>query len=335
MRRLEPDPEFESHVRHTLGFLFVEHEAKLVSNQRLPGTGNAQLFIRVLNMDLRIIQKEGSLSVLASPGHSSSSWQSIESLLMAIDPNGKFPPPPVYGSLTELSRLLEPRLLSLNDALSTERFASTVQDARQSRIKGMIALTPRTPVRISPAKRVLIGAVRGIARTIRFLTPTSKDRYSKFLPIGSDDELEEKVRQEFDTLFKRFGAHITSNGRLRIMDFAYVTFDAGNLRVRASRDRGSVDVSIAPIHSVRDWHSLGVALLAIQEDCGSPKSVPSSILRGAGRRLETEFVRLNEAFSEPQYPVIRERIRELSENLKEEWLEEFNKKANSYRATVS
>ena len=143
MSHLEPDPQFESHVRHSLGFLFVEHEAKLVSNERLPGTGNAQIFIRVLNMDLRIIQKEGSLSVLASPGHSASSWQSIESLLMAIDPNGKFPPPPVYGSLTELSRLLEPRLLRFNDDRSTERFASTLQDARQSRIKGMIALTPR------------------------------------------------------------------------------------------------------------------------------------------------------------------------------------------------
>jgi hypothetical protein len=39
-----------------------------------------------------------------------------------------------------------------------------------------------------------------------------------------------------------------------------------------------------------------------------------SILRGAEPRLEVQFVKLNEAFSETQFPVTHERIRGLEKN---------------------
>ena len=335
MGHSKSDPELESQVRAALSFLFVEHGAQVVSNKRLPGTGNSQIFMRVLNFDLRIIQNEGSLSVLAAPDHTPNGWQPIESLLKAIEPNGNFPPPPVYGSLTELGSLLQPRLMGLNHSLSRERFATTVQEARQARTKELIALTPRTPVPTSSAMRVAVGAVREIAQVVRFLNPTAKDRYDKFLPIGADKQFEELVRHEFNTVFRRFGAHINSSGRFRIMDFAFVTFAAGNLRVRAVRDRGCLEISVAPIHSPRNWHSLGTALLALEGHRELSQSVPSSDLRGAGRLLEAGFVRLNEAFSESRYPVIDERIREYSEGLKQTWVQDFNQKHRFYRATIS
>jgi len=325
----------ESQVRLALNFLFVEHGALVVSNERLPGTGNSQMFVRVLDFYVRIIQKDGGLTVLAAPHHTRNGWHPIESLLKAIEPKVNFPPQPVYGSLVELGRLLEPRVLRLNEALSPAHFASTIQDSRESGAKELIALVPRTPIQMSLSRRLLIGMIRGIGQAIRFAIPAPKDKYAKLLPVDSDKELEEAVRQEFDTFFGRFGAHISSNGRLPIMDFAYVTFDVDNLRVRAYRDRGPVEVSVAPVRCVRDWNRLGIALLALKGGDEIPTSVPSSALRGAGRLLEAAFPELNEAFSDSQYAAIRERMRGIDESLKQRWLEEFNRTNSSYRATVS
>jgi hypothetical protein len=184
-------------------------------------------------------------------------------------------------------------------------------------------------------KRLLIGAIGGIVRVMRFLIPRSKDSYAKTMPVGSDTELEENVRREFGFLFKQYGARVSSNGRLRIMDFACVTVDADNLRVRAARDRGFVEISIAPVHAVRYLQSLGEALLAIQQGTEKPKSLPSSLLRGAGPRLEADYVKLNKAFSETQFPVTRERIREIRESLEKAWIEDWNREPNRYRASRS
>jgi len=208
MRDPEPDHQLESLARMALKFHFINHGAEVVSNECLPGMGNSQIFIRVLDIEFRIIQSGGSFSVLAAPCHARESWQSVESLLVAIDQDHSLPPPPVYGSLADLGGLLESRLLLLNAALSRERFASTVQAARQSKMRDLIALKPSVAIQPSTARRV------------------------------------------------------------------------------------------------------------------------------AGRLLERDFVKLNNAFSEAHYPVVRERIREISETLKQKWIEEFNQKSKSYKATV-
>jgi hypothetical protein len=333
IRRGDPDPDLESLVRQTLSFLFTDHGAQLVSSEKLPGIGNGQAFVRVNDVVIRIIQKEGSINVLAAPRHKPNDWQSIEFLLMAADPAGKFPPPPVYGSLPELSSLLKPRLSLLVEALSPDRFGLTIENSRQSARKGLIAIGPRPPIPIPIGKRVLIGAAGGIVRAVRFLIPRPKDGYAKSLPVGGDPELEGNVRREFDFLFEKCKARISSNGRLGIMDFASVTVDVGNLRIRAARDRGSVGVSIAPIFAVRYWQSLGEALVAVQPSPELPKSPPSSNFRGAGRELETNFVSLNNAFSEKQFAVTRERIREIRGQLEKTWIEDWNRNPNRLRAT--
>jgi hypothetical protein len=197
----------------------------------------------------------------------------------------------------------------------------------------LIALNPRVAVQPSITRQVVETVLGEIAKALRFLIPKSKDTRAKFLPVGSDSELEQQVRQEFGSLFRTFGAQINSNGRLRIMDFAAVTFDVGNLRVRATRDRGSVFVSIAPIYATREWHDLGVVLQAIENE-SMAQATPSSTLRGAGRLLEVEFVKLNDAFSEAKYPATRKRIRETGETLKQKWIEDFNRKSKLYHATT-
>jgi hypothetical protein len=335
MRHSEPDAELESLVRHALPFLFADHGNQVVSSEQLPGIGNGQIFIRVRDMTLRVIQKEGSITVLIAPCHRPTSWQTIELILMAADPNAKFPPRPVFGSLTELSSLLESRLAQLSSALSPERFAVTIQNSQQAGRKGHIILESRAPSHVPAGRRLLAEMVSGIARIIRLLIPQSRDAYARTMPVGSDAELEESVRRELGFLFKQHGAKISSNGRLRIMDFAYVTIDVGNLRLRAARDRGSIEISIAPVHAVRYWQSLGEALLAVHQEGELPKAVPSSILRGAGARLEPVLARLDEAFSEAQYPATRERIREIRESFEEAWVNDWNRRPNRYHATRS
>lgn len=335
MRHLEPDPQLESIARTSLRFLFVDHGAQVFSNELLPGIGNSQVFIRVLDMEFRIIQSGGSLAVFVAPCHARDNWQRVESILIAIDEEHNLPPSPVYGSLADLGGLLEPQLTRLNDALSRERFASTVETARRSKMRDLIALKPSATVQPSTTRRYVAAVIQGIAKAVQFLTPRPKDSHAKFLPIGSDDILEQQVRQEFDSLFRHFGAQINSNGRLAIMDFATVTFDVGTMRVSASRDRGSVSISLAPIHFARDSHSLGVVVQALSEDEGAAQIPFSSNLRGAGKLIETHFVKLNDAFSDAKYPMIRKRIIGISEALKQKWMEEFNQKSRNYKATMA
>jgi hypothetical protein len=332
MRHPEPDPKLADRVRADLRPLF-DNGAQLLFSKRLPGVGNSHAILRVLEIELWITESGGSISVLASPSPAGDSWNAVEFLLRAIEPEGTLPPNPVYGSLAELGRLLESRLQRLNDALTPEHFAATVQAARQATMQRMIALKPRAAVR-PPRRGIGPSLIGGIVKLIRVLTPKPKNRRTKFLPIGSDVELERQVRDEFEAAFRNFGAQIYSNGRVRMMDFATVTFDAGNLRIRASRDRGSIDVSVAPLHAVRIWHGLGIALRTLQEDRKNVQAIPSSMLNGAGSLLEKEFLNLSEAFSEANFPAVQKRMSEIEDGAKQSWIEEFNRKSKVYQATT-
>ena len=88
MRHREPDPELEFLVRQALHFLFAAHGAQVVCSEKLPGIGNGQIFVRVGDMTIRVIQKDGSIIVLAAPCHTPNGWQAIELLLIASDTNG-------------------------------------------------------------------------------------------------------------------------------------------------------------------------------------------------------------------------------------------------------
>jgi len=332
MRRPEPDAELENRVRADLRQVF-EMGAQVVFSERLPGVGNSHAILRVLEIELWIIQSGGSISVLASPSCARNSWNTVEFLLKAIEPEHTLPADPVYGSLADLGRLLESRVQRLNDALSRERLASTVQAARQVKMEGMIALEPRAAV-VAPSGRVASSLIGGIVKLIGLLIPKPKNSRNKFLPIGCDIDLERQVREEFEVVFRNIGSQISSNGRMRMMDFATVTFDAGNLRVRASRDRGSIGVSVAPLHAVRYWHGLGVALHALGEDRENVQSIPSSMLGGAGGLLERDFLKLSDAFSEASFPAVQERISEIEDRAKRDWMEGFNRKSRHYPATT-
>ena len=95
-------------------------------------------------------------------------------------------------------------------------------------------------------------------------------------------------------------------------------------RLAAARDRGSIAVSIAPVHAVTYWYGLSEAILAVQQDRELPESVRPSTLRGAGRRLEAEFLKLNEAFSPSQFAGTRDKLAEIREAVHKAWIERWN-----------
>lgn len=332
MRHLESDLELADRVRVALRPLF-DYGAELLFSERLLGEGNSHAALKVREIKLWIIESGGGLSVLVSPSFATDSWNRIEFLLRATEHS--LPADPVYGSLADLGILLQSRIQSLEDALSRERFDSTIQAARQVAMQGMIALTPRAAVAGPPRKRFGALLIGGIVKLIRFVLPKAKNSRSKFLPVGSDIELERQVRDEFEVIFRRFGAVISSNERTRTMDFATVAFDAGNLRIRASRDRGSIGIVIAPIHAVRFSHSLGIALQALREDGLDVQPIPSSMLDGAGVLLERDFLRLNDAFSEASFPELRERMLGIEKTARENWIENFNRRSKLYHSATS
>lgn len=333
MRHSVADLELANRVRVALRPLF-DDGAEIIFSERLPGEGNSHAILKVREIKLWIIQSGGGLSVLASPSIATDSWNRIEFLLRAIEAEHSLPADPVYGSLADLGILLQSRLQSLNDALSRERFDSTIQTARQVTRKGMIALTPRAAVARPPRRRFGPLLIGGIVKLIRFVLPKPKNSHAKFLPVGSDAELERQVRDEFEVIFRKFGAVISSNERTRMMDFATVAFDAGNLRIRASRDRGSIGIAIAPVHAVRFSHSLGIALRALRDDGSDVQPIPSSMLDGAGVLLERDFPKLNDAFSEVNFPKLRERMLGIEKAARENWVEDFNRKNKLYQATT-
>ncbi|HXZ12917.1 MAG TPA: hypothetical protein VEG64_11020 [Candidatus Sulfotelmatobacter sp.] len=323
-----PSPAAEqlvSEIGKALPFLFARHGAETLSSQLLPGFGNAQVFVRVQDLTLRFLLTLGSVDVLVAPHHTPNEWHSMDMMLVGADPSAKFPRRPVFGSLAELGTLLEPRLLLLNEALSKQRLTETVERSRQILTRSLIGVSPPMPQPPSLGLRSLLGAFRVIPRVVRFLTPKSKDNWKNLLPIGSDDALEGKVRDEFRALFEKYGASVTSNGRYPTMDHAVVAFDASNLRFRVVRDRGDLDVSLAPLLAIRDWHPLGLALMVTQPGADGSNQNSSSRLRGAGSLVEREFPMLNEAYSVTRYRATCEQLRQKQKELEIAWIEEWNR----------
>ena len=78
--------------------------------------------------------------------------------------------------------------------------------------------------------------------------------------------------------------------------------DVGNFRLRASRDRGTIEISLAPLYATRGFHSLGLVLVALEQGDAIPEVVPSPILHGAGGRMAAEFANINAAFSPRAVP---------------------------------
>jgi hypothetical protein len=73
----------------------------------------------------------------------------------------------------------------------------------------------------------------------------------------------------------------------------------------------------------------------LQENEENVPSIPSSMLDGSGVLLERNFLKLNDTFSDANYPAMQRRMFEIEKALKQNWIDDFNRKGNLYRASTS
>jgi hypothetical protein len=110
------------------------------------------------------------------------------------------------------------------------------------------------------------------------------------------------IRKNVPFLFAEYGAEVVPNDREPppVLDLATVTISTDKLRFSFNRDRGSVQVAIAPAHSPHDWQDLSAILKVIE----SPEA-GSSRLTMIARALRREMPRLELALSEARFQETR------------------------------
>jgi hypothetical protein len=142
----------------------------------------------------------------------------------------------------------------------------------------------------------------------------------KFLFSRADEKLARKREEEFAAdiesclpfLFGEMGGRIVPNEGVEFpppFDYAVITIDASELRLRFTRGRDHLAVQIAPKVSPNSWHELST-ILSTLEISGIQRGSISG-LQQAGNLLLLHMTELAHAFSEGQYPNLRVRLQEV------------------------
>jgi len=126
----------------------------------------------------------------------------------------------------------------------------------------------------------------------------------------ADARFSKEIREQLSFLFTEYGAGLgPTEGRLRrIMDSAYATVEAGNLRLQFVSGRGDLTVRVAPKHAPSDWHELSLVAMVIETPQGIGPRANCPGLNDVAILLRSHWDSLNHALSIEQYPVIRKRL---------------------------
>jgi hypothetical protein len=304
-----PDEQLEKQVRRDLSFLFTNFGARVVSNRWLPGIGNSELIVEVKHLRFCFIQAWGSLRVSVAPSHAPEEWRDLTVMLMAVRTEVDFDSKPEFGSLAEQAEWLRQDLDRLDEACSRERFAGTLRKANEAWKVGLVvwghppSYRPGFGVRcLRVFARVIIPPFKLLAWIYRLVFPRKKNRFE---PIGSDETFVEKVREDLSFLFAEHGARITSSGYYWSFGNACVAVDAGNLRIRAVRDRGCVSYDFAALVAPWLWNSVERGVMSVNM---KDNVIPSSPSLWSVRRLAEYFDELSEACSAERFPQMRRNL---------------------------
>jgi hypothetical protein len=304
-----PDEQLEKQVLRDLSFLFTNSGASVVSNRWLPGIGNSELIVEVKHLRFRFIQGWGSLQVSVAPSHTPEGWRELTVMLMAVRTEVDFTSKPEFGSLAEQAAWLRQDLDRLDEACSQERFAGTVLKAKEAWKVGFVvwghppSYRPSFGVRcLRIFARLIIPPFKVFAWIYRLVFPRKKDRLE---PIGSDETFVEKVREDLSFLFAERGARITSSGYYWSFGNACLAVDAGNLRIRAIRDRGFVSYDFAALVLPWLWNPIDRGVMAMNM---KDNKIPPSPSLWSIRRLTEYFDELSEACSVERFPQTRRNL---------------------------
>ncbi|HEU5336998.1 MAG TPA: hypothetical protein VFU27_13600 [Terriglobales bacterium] len=128
-----------------------------------------------------------------------------------------------------------------------------------------------------------------------------------WLQRRANGKLLDDVQANFYFLFSQ--AQVVKPRRIDILpfDYASVTLLSGNVLFCITRGRGEVNVSLSPISRPGEIHQLGFVIAALEKRPLAHGDMVND-LAAAGNLLRPRLELLNAAFSEDEYPRIKERL---------------------------
>jgi hypothetical protein len=126
------EQRFAEDIRTYLRFLFSEHGAKIVPNEGVrfpPGFDGAYITVAVGNLLLRFVRGRGDFSVSVASAFSSNDWEDFRLVADGVGQWDTSKPGPRYYALETFEPVLRSRLESLQEALSKDRFETTLRNA--------------------------------------------------------------------------------------------------------------------------------------------------------------------------------------------------------------
>ena len=116
--------QFTEQIHRDFAFLFAEHGAKIVPNDKEypPMFDNALVTVESCRLRFRFVQDRGEQRVDVAPLECPGAWEELDFVLMAIDPNGD---KPAWATLSDLAEILRVRLAQVERAFSREQYDAT------------------------------------------------------------------------------------------------------------------------------------------------------------------------------------------------------------------
>jgi hypothetical protein len=126
------EQRFAEDIRTCLAFLFSDHGAKVVPNEGVPfppSFDGAYVTVAVGNLRLRFVRGRGDFSVRIASAFAPNDWEDFQLVADGIGQWDTSKPEPRYYILETLEPVLRSRLERLQEALSKDRFETTLNKA--------------------------------------------------------------------------------------------------------------------------------------------------------------------------------------------------------------
>jgi hypothetical protein len=126
------EQRFADDIRRCLPFLFSEHGAKVIPNEGVPfppSFDGAYVTVAVGDLRLRFIRGRGDFSVRVASAFAPNDWEDFQLVADGVGQWGISKRGPRNYTLETFEPVLRSRLGRLQDALSKDRFETTLNDA--------------------------------------------------------------------------------------------------------------------------------------------------------------------------------------------------------------
>ncbi len=129
------EQRFAEGVRTYLAFLFSEYGAKVIPNEGVPfppGFDGAYVTVAVGNLRLMFVRGRGEFGVRVASAFAPTDWEDFRLVADGIGQWDMSKPGPRYYTLETFEPILRSRLERLQEALSKDRFETTLNNAVQT-----------------------------------------------------------------------------------------------------------------------------------------------------------------------------------------------------------